>query len=289
MLCWKEGSLTSHHESLDWCLLFSLSPAITHSLPTRPLFSFLQHQVSTKSSVKYCLTFHLLLIWLIDFLFVPQSLKHGFFPHWDPENDLAGVTNNYLPTKSRKHFSVLVVFDLLEPVTLLAMPSFSASHSLFLWTSSLPVDLICLWLLLYRIPFLCPQMLMFPRISVLCSLFTLSSPCTDYIHISGFTLNVVDFQVFIPSHVTPPEFRLPPSHTHLNILQTPQTMHLWNWSHYLIHPELSLLPYPLPWKYHHSLQCIHEVSAFFIPHLKSITLLVKNLISMNRNQVKLAD
>lgn len=185
------------------------------------------------------------------------------------------------------------VFDLLEPVTLLATPSFSASHSLFLWTDSLPVDLICLWLLLYRIPFLCPflcpQMLMFPRVSVLCSLFTLSSPCTDSIHLSGFTLNVVDFQIFIPSHVTPPEFQLHPSHAHLNILQTSQTMHLWNWSHYLIHPKLSLLPYPLPWKYHHSLQCIHEGSAFFIPYLKSITLLVKSLISMNRNQLKLPD
>lgn len=66
-------------------------------------------------------------------------------------------------------------------------------------------------------------------------------------------------------------------------------MHLWKWSHYLIHPKLSLLPYPLHWKYHHSLQCIPEVSSFFIPLLKSITLLVKSLISMNRNQLKLAD
>lgn len=220
VLCWKEGSLTSQHVSLDRCLFFSLSPAITHSLPTPPLFSFLQHQVSTKSSVKYCLTFHLLLIWQIDFLCVPQSLKRGFFPHWGPGNDLAGVTNNYLPVKSRKHFSILIVFDLLERVTLLATPSFSASCGLFPWTDSLPVDLLCPWLLLYRTPFLCPQMLMFSRISVLCSLFTLTSPCTDYIHISGFTLKVVDFQIVIPSHVTPPEFQLRPSHAHLNILQT---------------------------------------------------------------------
>lgn len=49
----------------------------------------------------------------------------------------------------------------------------------------------------------------------------------------------------MPSHVTP-EFQLHPSNAHLHILQVLKA-HIYKTAHYLIHPELSLVPpsYPL--------------------------------------------
>lgn len=68
-------------------------------------------------------------------------------------------------------------------------------------------------------------MLVFPRAQsfVPFALQTLSGDC---IHISDTTLMPADFQIFVPSQVTPPEFQLLISRALWDILQTSQTMHL---------------------------------------------------------------
>lgn len=158
----------------------------------------------------------------ISLLFLsPWKLKFPP-PPLCPENDSAGIINSYLTAKSNEQFLVLIVFD-LKPLTLLIIPSCIVSHHLLLWThsSSWPH-----WseLPLHRIPFLCLSWVFLRAQSFVP--FTLQTLSNDCIHISDTILTSADFQIFVLSHVTPPEFQLLISHAQWDILQISQTMHL---------------------------------------------------------------
>lgn len=174
---------------------FSLTPEVTCSLPLHNSFLFFLQPSFYKEQCNFFVSSSISPYLVIILPICSLIIDIWIMPPYVTENDLVYVVKNYLPAKSNQQCSILIVFDFLEPLTLLTTPLFLISHCLFLWTYYfLPVNVICPWLLLYRISFLClSSNVGDPHVSVICPIFTLPTLYSDFILVSDFTQKAVDF------------------------------------------------------------------------------------------------